>query len=205
MRYLLSTILFLSLGNTVFAEECSKVIYDQVFEKGAGSSGTFANLRGSADSIKARSKTMLERATAAPKARPAEAVCPAECKAPKEPEIVFSTAPSRVRSNYSEEQICAELLEQTSKEPVIFRGKQFPDLDSLNSYFADLCQGSGEDGKVLYQKCPGDCSPRYESSIVMQPVGFVMTTVSVCGHARDKDYGMYDLQTTFRWKCDQSS
>ena len=183
--------------------ECSEAHKDVPIVSKLATSSTYANLRGSADSLKTLSKElMLSAISSSLTTTPPESFCPAGCKMKSSPEIIFSSTPNKYLTDYSDKQICDELKQKTLLAPIEFKNKVFATQEDLNSYYSDLCRGSGVDGKELYKICHSSCSPSYKSTIFKNGDGYQMDTEIVCSDARDKSEGMYRLSSSYRWSCE---
>ncbi|MBL7662298.1 hypothetical protein JNK13_06050 [bacterium] len=75
-------------------------------------------------------------------------------------------------------------------------------IDQLCSWFGDFSQGKGTDGEKLMQDCPGDCSPQYYVALEDRASSLEATCQIVCGHARDRDDGIYNLKSAVIWNCE---
>jgi hypothetical protein len=182
--------------------QCQDTIKDVPIITKLATSSTYANIRGSADSLKVLSKElMLTALSGADSATPPEGLCPSSCKVNPKPEIIFSSTPNKYLTDYDDQKVCQELKQKTLVAPIEFKNKVFKNLDDLNSYYADLTRGSGEDGKALYKICHSSCSPSYKSMINKSDSAYKMDSVIVCNEARDKDEGMYSLSSSYRWSC----
>lgn len=158
--------------------------------------GLWDNLRQNPGSIRVETRLLLEEAVAA------------RSKHPPGSSIAFSSVPAKFKTDYGEKADCEAMLEKTTKEPIVYADRQFADLEQLSEWFAELSQGKGDDGKDLYRRCPGSCSPQYRSVISVPEAGsgapYRITASIVCGHARDKDDNKYQLGAALRWGCQNS-
>ena len=71
------------------------------------------------------------------------------------------------------------------------------------SLFNEFSQGKGKEGKELYRKCPGSCSPQYDNNLEIDRGSNAMkvTASVVCGHARDKDDNTFMLVAMLKTEC----
>lgn len=184
------------------ADSCAVHTKEVVIGKKAAVADMWANWRESDGSIQAETKKMLREAEKGLKsATPPEGLCPTGCKAAPQPQIRFSSVPSKFISGYSDEAHCNQLAKETETKPMSFPGRKFASLDDLTKWFGEFSQGKGDDGSALYQKCDGDCSPQYHCHIQPRDHGFVLDANVRCGAARDKDDNKYQLTVAYRWSC----
>jgi hypothetical protein len=163
-----------------------------------------ANWRNAAGSIKAESNAIFMQAkTAAETVVAPTNFCPKGCTAPERGKMLFRSTPNKFRSGYSEAAHCDALFALTSKQPLIYQNDRIETVDDLNQWIGDISQGSGKEGRDLYKKCDGSCSPRFEYHISknLNSTGYSVKASIVCGAARDKDDGQYVLESLFRWVC----
>jgi hypothetical protein len=167
------------------------------------SAGTFANLRGSSDSLKVQAEEILRDSleksntiTTPPN------TCKAKCELNSGERVVFSAVPSKLLNDYSDKEKCDAYYKDTLAKPLTWKGLSFKDAKEISENFGQLSQGKGEIGAELYKKCDGDCSPQYEIDISPKPDKTLKVDISaVCGPARDKDEGTYKLATKLFWEC----
>lgn len=181
------------------AADCNKP--EEAFKRHALASASVlsnaANRKGSlrfeSSALLTEALTQLDSSEAAP--------CPAEC--PKRSGAVsLKTVPHAFLSDYSDAPLCAEHLAQTSAAPLLYENRSFANLEELNTWVGDFSQGKGTDGKDLYQRCPGDCSPQFEYEITKPtPAAISATARVICGPARDKADNQYDLHVLTSAAC----
>lgn len=185
---------------------CEMYTKELRLKKVLASSSVMANWRNAAGSIKAESNAIFLQAKAAAEtvSKP-ENFCPKRCITPERGEMLFRSIPNKFRSDYSEAAHCNELLALTSKEPLRYQSDRIETVDDLNQWIGDLSQGNGKEGKDLYKKCDGSCSPRFEYHITknISSTGYTVKASIICGPARDKDDGQYILESLFRWVCEK--
>jgi len=197
---------YLFLLSFVFATsasaDCGDTFKDVKLRDALGTTSLYANIRGSNGSLKALSAQLIEDGMEKGiNSFPPENLCPAGCTSEKTPLVYLLSVPNKELTDYDDRATCEALLEKTSGQPVIFKDKSFDDLSELNSYYGNLSQGSGTDGKELYRICHSSCSLTYRSFIKRNPNGYSMEVEAVCGHARDKEEGNYRLTSFLRWRC----
>ena len=153
------------------------------------SAGFLSNLGNRADSIRATSKRMLDNAigTATSDASPQR--------------IVFKSIPELSRKADSDDQMCERLEKATMKAPLEFNDKRFASIDELTDWIMGFTQGKGEDGKSLYEQCPGKCSPQYTWWIVPDKTDLLVEARVVCGAPRDRDGNKYHLSIALAASC----
>ncbi len=153
------------------------------------SAGFLSNLGNRADSIRATSKRMLDNAigTARSDASPQR--------------IVFKSIPELSTKADADDQMCQRLEKATMKAPLEFNGKRFASVDELTDWIMGFTQGKGEDGKSLYEQCPGKCSPQYTWWIVPDKTDLLVEARVVCGAPRDRDGNKYHLSIALAASC----
>ena len=153
------------------------------------SAGFLSNLSNRAGSIRATSKRMLDNAigTARSDASPQR--------------IVFKSIPELSTKADADDQMCQRLEKATMKAPLEFNGKRFASVDELTDWIMDFTQGKGEDGKSLYEQCPGKCSPQYTWWIVPDKTDLLVEARIVCGAPRDRDGNKYHLSIALAASC----
>jgi hypothetical protein len=201
-NYFLFFIFLLSVTNFCNAQ-CDKSFKDVAIESTLATSSTYANLRGSSDSLKVQSKKLMSEAIAnLDSAKPPQNTCPANCKVNSQPEIVLTSVPNKYLEDYSDKPVCLGLLKDSLAKPITFKNKFFDDLEGLNSYYAELTRGKGNDGEELYRICHSTCSPSFNSVVSKTTTGFKMDSEMICNEARDKSEGLYKIASSYRWRCE---
>jgi len=185
------------------ADDCGSAYVDVPGSSALGSASLFSNARSASNSLKVQSRTLLEQASASRKGMaPPASGCPVGCKPAGPPLIVFRSIPNVFRADYSDAGMCKKLEAQTRAAPFRYSGKTFASLDDLNSWFSDFSQGDGPDGKDLYRRCAGECSPQYTNLIdIAGSSTFNLVAEVVCGPARDKSDNQYQLSIAYRFAC----
>ena len=169
-------------------------------EEKTASAGTFANLRGSSDSLKVQSQELINNAISKSGNSDKLRDCK-DCDPDKQAKVIFTASPSKYLTEYTDKEKCNTYLKETTDNPIQWRSLKFNTPKEISDYFAELSQGKGEQGKLLYSKCDGDCSPRYKLEILPDGSAFNANIDVICGPARDKDEGMYKLETALAWNC----
>ncbi len=182
---------------------CAAISKDVRVVSATASAGTWANLRNNEGSLRYETSRLLGDALAkAPTAAAPQGVCPQACKSEGPPKVIFLATPRKTLNDYSDKAECSKLLEQTTIKPFDFSNRKFPNSADLAAWFNDFSQGSGDDGKDLYNRCYGDCSPRYTTNIRLDSNNLMTDTQVICGHARDKSDDTYILEIKYRWVCE---
>jgi hypothetical protein len=186
------------------AESCSAITVEVPVAAVVASSGFVSNLLGTSSSLSSESNRLIaaacEEITAA---RPPAGLCPARCAPPEGPLVVVRSTPTAFLEDYSEEALCERRLEETLREPLLFERQTFSSAKEIESWVTDFVRGKGEHGEDLYRMCEGRCSPQYVWIISRDGSDdvLVVDTQVTCGHARDKDVGLYELSYGLRWTC----
>jgi hypothetical protein len=205
--FLYGTVLlaFLIQTGLAFGEEagkCSNIDRDIVEETTHATASLLANESNRPGSVRYESGAILQKAQAGiPHAEKPADLCPARCGLVPDPVIVFKAIPQKFLTNYSDYAKCQALLEQTQKTPFEY-DKQFDTMSDVQDWFSNFSRGKGTDGKDLYNKCSGQCSPQYEFFIANESGKLVLDADVVCGHARDKSNNMYDISYSYQWVCE---
>jgi hypothetical protein len=199
---LASLLLSLTEGRLAYGQSpCTQPINDIPVGHTLASAGFFDNLRNSDDSIRFQMDELLSKseAHAIQEAQPPNP-CAQSC-VHAVVAVVFSSVPNLTLSAYDDSPTCQKLLEETTKEPIVYGKRTFETQEDADEWYNDLTQGDGTDGEDLYNRCPGNCSPSYSSLIYRINDKLVVTTSIICGHARDKDDNQYRLTSSLRWMC----
>jgi len=197
-------IAFLFHIHAAWAQEtkCSNIERDIVEETTHGTASLFANEGNKPGSVRYESGAILQKAQAGiPHAQKPADLCPARCGIVPDPVIVFKAVPQKFLTNYSDYAKCQALLEQTEKAPFEY-DKQFDTMTEVQDWFSNFSRGKGTDGKDLYNRCSGQCSPQYEFFIANENGKLVLDADIVCGHARDKSNNLYNISYSYQWVCE---
>jgi hypothetical protein len=208
-RYLAATAILALLAGGAGAlasdDSCSAISQEVPGPSVLASAGPLDNLLGRSHSIRDESKRLLREAREASReASPPDDLCPGSCAAPSVPEIVFRSQPNKSLSSYAQAERCEQLLQDTSRSPVVYE-RQFATERDLNSWILGLARGQGADGADLYDRCDGRCSPQYTWLISPGPSGMQVDAEITCGHARDRDDNRYRISYSLRWTCEPRS
>ncbi|MCC6933591.1 MAG: hypothetical protein IT292_10100 [Deltaproteobacteria bacterium] len=170
-------------------------------EKVIASANPFYNSINAQGSLSYESQRLLAEAQILKQTHTAKSKCTDSCLLAKDVDILFTTVPNKLQSNYAERNKCLEMQNKTTASPFLFTPESFEDTEAFGAWFSDFSRGNGQDGKKLYELCPGACSPRY--STLIRPINQKLKAeVSViCGEARDKMDNKYQLGIALQWTC----
>jgi hypothetical protein len=115
--------------------------------------------------------------------------------------VIFDSVPNERLVEYSEREQCEKLLEESERNPLRYDHREFETPENAKKWYRDLTQGNGKDGKDLYNRCPGRCSPSYSSIVSFKGDQLSVSTSAICGHARNKDDDQYRMKTALKWVC----
>ncbi len=184
------------------SSNCSNYARDVLGESKLATASLYANLRNKEGSISFETKQMLDKAEDNIKnAVKPEDLCPSSCQLPTEPLIIFKSTPNKFLTDYDQSNKCNTMLADTTKSPITYDQRVFDSLKSLEEWFGNLSQGKGSDGKDLYKKCDGQCSPQYTCEINNTGSNFTLDAKVLCGPARDKDDNQYKISYSYQWVC----
>lgn len=115
--------------------------------------------------------------------------------------LAISVIPSKFQDSYHGKETCQQLLSETTASPLSYKNMTFSSKDKLINWFYDFTQGKGADGKDLYNRCPGLCSPQYTTAIRSRSDELLLDVFVVCGHARNKWENTYHLKSYLSSSC----
>lgn len=167
------------------------------------SAGFFSNLREAQDSLRYQTKGLLHEGRIRAyhlRHKQYHASCRYPCSKP-EVGVRFISTPHKTLTHYTDAKRCNELEKTTSINPIVYSQREFTSEDAARSWYRKLSTGSGPDGRDLYRRCPGDCSPSYDTKAFWNDGKINLTTSIVCGPARDKRDGLYKLSLGLEWFC----
>ena len=164
-----------------------------------GSASIIRNLAGHPDSIRKVAGRLLEDALTSEAANPAG--CGSGCEDSEHAEVVYRVAPMSLLAAKDQHEVCIKLDTETKEKPLLFEPREFETVDALNDWIMDFSQGWGEDGKLLYERCYSNCSPRYTFLIAEHTSGYAVRTEVHCGLARDRSNDQYRISTALRRSC----
>lgn len=153
------------------------------------SAGYLSNFTNRAGSIRATSKSMLSSAIQTVRSDNSAR------------RIIFKSTPELSTKSDADDEMCRGLEERTKKAPLQFDDKRFAGVDELTDWITAFTQGEGEDGKSLYEQCPGKCSPQYTWWIDPRESELNVKARVVCGPPRDRDSDRYRLSAELVALC----
>lgn len=146
------------------------------------------NLAESEDSIRGMARSLLDDALQS--ARAAHA-----------PTVVFRVAPSAYLPLPKQQALCTQLATETGARPLKYADRSFSKVEDFDAWLLAFSQGQGEDGKLLYTQCGGNCDPSFTFVIQHGDHDMKVATEVYCGYARDRKINLYTLSTTLRGAC----
>jgi hypothetical protein len=175
-------------ADAVVLADCAAHQRETPLRSEQGSAGIMVNLAESPESIRGMAKTLLDAALKS--ARSAHT-----------PTVVFRVAPSHFLPLPKQQALCTQLASETSVRPLKYADRSFTDVEAFDSWLAAFSQGQGEDGKLLYTQCGGNCDPSFTFVINHGERDMQVATEVYCGYARDRSVNLYTLSTTLRGAC----
>jgi hypothetical protein len=198
-------ILMLCVATPAWSQQpCAPSHIDVPKDKRTASASSSANLVKSDKSIAVQvSRLLREAQEQRPKVKPPDRkVCSSACPVVGESALVtLSVIPTTFLEKYADADKCERMLKRTSTQPFKFGPHRARSEKELTAWLTDVSRGRGRDGKTLYAKCDGKCSPRYFMDVARDGDGFVANLEVVCGPARDKTDNTYDISSGYRWAC----
>ena len=186
------------------AQNCSAIQKTIVKDSVTASASTFANLRNRKGSVRYETHRIFteakERGAAASKPT---SLCPEGCSINSLPMMQFSSVPKSFKQDYGEYGECQTYLEETRVHPLTYNKELELEQEDLEKWLGDFSQGSGPEGKDLYNRCPGSCSPQYSYDIHVLEEKLDVVAHVICGHARDKNENEYVINSHVFWYCKQ--
>lgn len=205
MRIVVLVVSFLVVGSVTLAKadsDCLAAYKDIPIDSTLATASSWSNIRNAEGSLRYESNRIITGSGEgiAGAAQP-DSFCPAGCKPDSNPIVVFKSVPNKYLQDYEDAPKCEKYLAETLNSPITYDNKKFASLEELSSWFSDFSQGSRAEGKDLYKKCDGDCSPQYTSFMEKITGGYRLSAKVVCGKARDKNDNQYKLSAAYRWRC----
>ncbi len=155
----------------------------------AATADAFSNTIGKSGSLRREAWKLLEKAR--------DEQMPEDAHPGAEPLTVLKSVPAKVKDS-TDGPACAEPAE----EPFKAGPKRFDSLDSLYGWVNDFTQGKGTEGKELYRRCSGGCSPRY--TFYIEPGerdSYLLRAEAICGQPRDREDNRYIVTAQNIWQC----
>jgi len=179
-----------ALGSTTnTGKVCIPTAEPTKLDSGAASAGYISNITNSAGSISAESHRMLTAALESARSK-----SPASW-------VKFTAIPTLAKDPGDSREACGREEQATRDKPLEFEEKHFDSVDDMTSWIMDFTRGQGDEGKQLYEQCPGKCSPQYIWWIEPRQNGMNVKPSAVCGLPRDRDGNMYELTTSIAPPC----
>jgi hypothetical protein len=170
------------------AEECAATRHETPLQSAQGSAGIMVNLAETEDSIRGVARSLLGAALQSA----AKAQAPA---------VVFRVSPTTYLPLSQQQPLCTTLATETASRPLKYADRSFTSVEQFDAWLMAFAQGQGEDGKLLYTQCGGNCDPSF-TFLVSQATGVMRVATEVyCGYARDRKINLYTLSTTLRAAC----
>lgn len=170
------------------ATECATAMHETPLQSAQGSAGIMVNLAETEDSIRGVARSLLGAALHSAGQAGAS-------------EVVFRVAPTRYLPLAEQQPLCTKLATETSVRPLNYADRSFSSVEDFDAWLMAFSQGQGEDGKLLYAQCGGNCDPSF-TFVVSQQTGVMQVATEVyCGYARDRKVNLYTLSTTLRAAC----
>lgn len=170
------------------AASCTAHERETLLRSEQGSAGIMVNIAESPESIRAMAKSLLDDALVS--ARSAQA-----------PTVVFRVAPTTYLPLPRQQSLCTQLATETSARPLKYADRSFANVEDFDAWLMAFSQGQGEDGKLLYTQCGGNCDPSFTFVIAHGEREMKVATEVYCGYARDRKINLYTLSTTLRGSC----
>ena len=182
------------------AAECQPGIHELPLATATGSVSIIKNMAEDPSSIRAIAGRLLASALHS-EATVGNKTCDTACLARQKSEIVYRVAPTAYLAADLQRAECRKFESETSAHPLIFNQREFHSVDELNEWIMAFSQGRGADGRLLYERCSSNCSPRYTFLIAEQNSSYAVRTEVLCGLARDKSKDAYQVSTAVRRTC----
>ena len=180
--------------------DCALTPAETQIATATGSGGIMKNLAEHPSSIRAIAGRLLSDALIAD-SKQAGTDCDAACAQRDTAEIVYRVAPTAYLADNQQREVCRKFESETSSHPLTFNQRRFRNVDELNEWIMAFSQGQGEDGRLLYELCSSNCSPRYTFLIAEQNAGYAVKAEVLCGLARDRSNDVFRVSTAVRRSC----
>ena len=181
-------------------DACTRDAREAPIATATGSVGIIKNLTEDPSSIRAVAGRLLSNALGGD-SKSADPVCDAACEQRAQAQIVYRVAPITFLAAEQQRDVCRQFEAETSSHPLTFDQREFRSVAELNDWIMEFSQGRGPDGKLLYERCSSNCSPRYTFLIAEQNSGYAVKAEVLCGLARDKASDVYRVSTAMRRSC----
>ena len=181
-------------------DACALDAREEPIATATGSVGIIKNLTEDPSSIRAVAGRLLTHALGGD-SKSADSVCDAACEQRAQAQIVYRVAPVTFLAAEHQRDVCRQFEAETSSHPLSFDQRKFHSVEELNDWIMEFSQGHGADGKLLYERCSSNCSPRYTFLIAEQNSGYAVKAEVLCGLARDKASDVSRVSTAMRRSC----
>ena len=179
---------------------CRALPHESALDSELGSVGFMKNIAEHPESIRAVAVRLLTKALESREIKQPPS-CDIDCASAPQANVVYRVEPTVFLPEQEQQSLCLNLEEQTKSEPLRFGNKEFESVTKLNDWIMEFSQGRGDDGKLLYEQCGGNCSPRYTFYIANNAEKLTINADILCGLARDKKSDQYAVSTSIRWQC----
>ena len=180
------------------AQICMVSTFDIPLRIERGSAGIMYNLAEHPESIRAVAKDLLRHAVNT-SVQAQNASVTTDCPLDRADKIVFTVSPITYRPEQEQQPLCLQLSRETKTQPLVYGLRNFLSVEQFDDWMTKFTQGRGEDGKLLYQQCGGDCDPSYTFVIEPDGLGLSVDTTVFCGFSRDRGNGdMFEITTMLR-------
>lgn len=183
------------------ASDCNPVHREVPLDTAMGSVGFIKNMAEDPTSIRAVAGRLLESALNGDTKITRHDECTGNCKDRVRSEVVYRVSPTAFLDPAEQHDVCRQFETETTVHPMEFDARSFASVAELNDWIMAFSQGRGDDGRLLYERCSSNCSPRYTFLIAEQNSGYAVRTQVLCGLARDKANDQYRISTALRRSC----
>ena len=180
--------------------DCAPASHETPLATETGSVGIIKNLAEDPSSIRAVAGRLLSSALTSDSKMP-HGDCDAACAQRAQSQVVYRVAPTAYLADDQQREVCRKFENETTSRPLTFNQREFRSVDELNEWIMAFSQGRGEDGRLLYELCSSNCSPRYTFLIAEQSSGYAVKAEVLCGLARDRSNDIYRVSTAVRRTC----
>ena len=183
------------------AADCATPHREVPLASATGSVGFIKNMTEDPTSIRAVAGRLLENALNGDATPAATDDCTGNCPDRVHSEVVYRVSPTAFLDAADQRDVCRRFESETTAHPLEFDARSFASVAELNDWIMAFSQGRGADGKLLYERCSSNCSPRYTFLIAEQNAGYAVRAQVLCGLARDKANDQYRISTALRRSC----
>ena len=181
--------------------DCDAPHREVPLDTATGSVGFIKNMAEDPTSIRAVAGRLLETALNGDSKTAAHDECIGNCPDRLRSEVIYRVSPTAFLDAAEQHDVCRRFESETTVHPLEFDARSFASVAELNDWIMAFSQGRGADGKLLYERCSSNCSPRYTFLIAEQSSGYAVRAQVLCGLARDKANDQYRISTALRRSC----